>query len=138
MTVVEPIDSREFRSVVGKFATGVTVMTTYDDSYLPTGVTVNSFSSLSLLPPFVMWCLANRAYSRSTFETAEYWAVHILSRKQAALSSRFAAAGTDKFDGVQLQPNSYEIPLLADCAAHLVCQTHSVYPGGDHIILIGE
>lgn len=131
-------DPKRLRSVLGKYATGVTIITTNDSEGSPVGVTVNSFSSVSLSPPLVLWSIACQAYSRPAFEQADYWAVHVLCHEQDDLSSRFARAGTDKFAGLELEEGICGLPLLPDCAARLICKSSLIYEGGDHLILVGE
>jgi len=88
-----PIDSREYRSALGAFATGVTIVTALDPDGRPVGVTANSFNSVSLNPPMILWSLARSARSLPAFEVAQYWAVHILAADQEELSNRFARSG---------------------------------------------
>jgi 3-hydroxy-9,10-secoandrosta-1,3,5(10)-triene-9,17-dione monooxygenase reductase component len=134
-----PFDPREFRTALGSFATGVTIVTTC----LPSGeewagVTANSFNSVSLDPPLVLWSLAKNARSRSTFEAGGSWAVHILAHDQEALSNRFATRGENKFEGVATERGVDGVPLLKDCTARLQCRTRFVHEGGDHLIFVGE
>ncbi|MCZ4303371.1 flavin reductase family protein [Zoogloeaceae bacterium G21618-S1] len=132
------IDARQFRSALGHFATGVTVITTRDLDGAPVGVTVNSFASLSLDPPLILWSLAKKAYSVAAFEANEHFAVHVLASNQQALSDRFARAGTDKFADLPVSTGLGEVPLLTHCAAVFQCRTECQYDGGDHIIMIGR
>lgn len=131
-------DMRQFRDVLGVYATGVTIITTRAQNGEPLGVTVSSFNSVSLDPPMVLWSLAKSAYSRRDFESAKYWSVHVLADYQCGLADRFAKTGADKFADVVISPGLGDTPLLADCAARLQCRTAFCYEGGDHIILVGE
>ena len=130
------MDQAGFRKALGRFATGVTIVTTRDREGKPFGVTANSFNSVSLDPPMVLWSLARSSQSMAVFETAERFAVHVLGENQRELSNRFASRGTDKFAGLAI--NSDDIPLLAPFAARFVCRTAYRYEGGDHIIFVGE
>lgn len=134
----EDFDPRAFRNALGSFATGVAIVTTRDASGEAVGLTVNSFNSVSLNPPLVLWSLANNALSLPAFRDAEHWAVHILASDQEALSTRFATRGENKFSGLDVDTGVGGIPLLQGCAARFQCRTASRYQGGDHLIFIGE
>lgn len=131
-------DPNELRKVLGTFATGVTVITTRAADGTPVGLTANSFNSVSLDPPMVLWSLAKSARSRAAFESATQWAVHILAADQEELANRFATRGTDKFAGLAIDRGAGDIPLLNGCAARLQCRTSFKYEGGDHVIFVGE
>lgn len=132
------IDPTALRRALGSFATGVTIITTRGHSGAPIGLTANSFNSVSLNPPLVLWSLADSALSLGDFRAAEYWAVHVLTADQAALSGRFAQRGGDKFGGLEIEPGLGGVPLLTGCAARFQCRTVSRHEGGDHVIFIGE
>jgi 3-hydroxy-9,10-secoandrosta-1,3,5(10)-triene-9,17-dione monooxygenase reductase component len=132
------LDQKRFRRALGLFATGVTIVTARDATGLPVGITANSFNSVSLDPPMVLWSLAKTAYSLPTFTRAAYWNVHVLSVHQEALSTRFARSGGDKFTALEFDPAINDAPLLSGCTARFQCRTKFVYEGGDHIILVGE
>lgn len=132
------IDPRQLRNALGHFATGVTVVTTRDRTGAPIGVTVNSFSSLSLEPPLIMWSLAKKSYSLAAFEASGGFAVHVLAADQRELSDRFARAGTDKFSDIPVSVGLDDLPLLPRCAAVFQCSTEHRYDGGDHLILVGR
>lgn len=137
MSTPQPFDQREFRRTLGTFTTGVTIITT-SSAAGPVGVTANSFNSVSLDPPMVLWSLAKSSRSLAAFNDSQFWAVHILSVGQDALSNRFAKSGEDKFDGVDTEVGAGNAPLLTGCTARLQCKTTFRYEGGDHIILVGE
>ena len=137
-TLTPAFDRREFRSALGSFATGVTVITTRAPDGSPVGLTANSFNSVSLDPPLVLWGLAKSARSMPVFAEAEHWAVHILAAEQEAISNAFAKSGEDKFAGIPLESGVAELPLLSGCAARFQCRTRFRYEGGDHIIFVGE
>lgn len=131
-------DPMVFRNALGTFTTGVTVITARGSDGNPVGVTANSFNSVSLDPPLVLWSLAKTSGSLPVFEEAEYFAVHILSNEQQDLSNRFAGRGQDKFKDLDVPNGLGKTPLLADCCARMQCKTAYRYEGGDHIIFVGE
>lgn len=133
-----PFDALALRQVLGSFVTGVTVITTVDAQGRPHGLTVNSFSSVSLDPPLVLWSQSASAPSHPVFSAAERFAVNILADDQVAVSQRFARGGADKFAGVAVRAGLGGVPLLEGCAAHLECRRVQAYPGGDHVVFIGE
>lgn len=135
---MQDFDPRSFRQALGSFATGVTIITTCNDEGKPLGLTVNSFNSVSMEPPMVLWSLANEAFSLPVFRDASHWAVHVLSSGQAELSTRFAKRGENKFKGVDLETGINGIPLLTGCSARFQCKTAFQYDGGDHVIFVGE
>ena len=132
------IDSREFRSALAQFATGVTIITARGSSGECVGATVSSFNSVSLDPPLVLWSLDKRAFSRPEFESSTHFAVHVLTLEQRELAQRFARRGIDKFAGLACQPGLGGAPLLGECAACFECETRYRYDGGDHLIFVGE
>jgi 3-hydroxy-9,10-secoandrosta-1,3,5(10)-triene-9,17-dione monooxygenase reductase component len=138
MPTLDQFDRREFRSALGMFATGVTIITAAAPDGSRAGVTANSFNSVSLTPPLVLWCLAKESRSVPIFNASGYWGVHVLSAGQVALANRFARSAEDKFAGLELQTGAGQIPLLSGCAARLQCKTLSQFEGGDHIIFVGE
>lgn len=133
-----PLDTQEFRSALGSFATGVTIVTTATDPSEPVGVTASSFNSVSLDPPLVLWSLAKKSLSLDTFRDSGHFAVHILSCLQEDLSNAFARSGADKFANVDWQPGAIGSPVLSEFAAKFECRTVHQYEGGDHIIFVGE
>lgn len=134
----EPIDPGTFRQTLGAFVTGVTVITALDPSGVPVGVTVNSFSSLSLDPPLVLWNQSTASASHPAFRAAGRFAVNILSEDQVHLSERFARHKGDRFEGVSASLGMGGVPLLEGCSAHLECRMTQQLPGGDHMIFIGQ
>jgi flavin reductase (DIM6/NTAB) family NADH-FMN oxidoreductase RutF/DNA-binding IclR family transcriptional regulator len=132
------IDPRELRQVLGAFVTGVTVITTIDAAGLSHGLTANSFSSVSLDPPLVLWSQALTAYSYPVFRDAERFAVNILADDQIDVSNRFARAGADKFGLTRVRAGRGDVPLIEGCSAYLECRRVAGYPAGDHMIFIGE
>jgi 3-hydroxy-9,10-secoandrosta-1,3,5(10)-triene-9,17-dione monooxygenase reductase component len=131
-------DAKAFRAALGSFATGVTVITARAADGTPVGLTANSFNSVSLDPPMVLWSLARKALSLPVFMEAAHWAVHILAADQEDLSNRFARSGADKFAGLPTDTSAHGVPLLQGCVARFECATSFRYEGGDHVILVGE
>src|SRR3546814_136968 len=127
-----------FRKALGTFATGVTIITARTVDGTPVGLTANSFNSVSLSPPLVLWSLANTSANLEVFRAAEYWAVHVLATDQEALSGRFSKRGIDKFAGLDIDRGRGDTPLLRGCAARFQCRTAFQYEGGDHLIFVGE
>ena len=132
------IEPRALRNALGAFATGVTIVTTRAADGLDVGLTANSFSSVSLNPPMVLWSLAKTSGSIEAFRKTRYFAVHVLAADQENLSARFAARGIEKFSGLALERGSEQIPLLDGCTARFECRTAFQYQGGDHVIFVGE
>lgn len=126
------------RSALGLFATGVTIVTTRAADGTPLGLTANSFNSVSLTPPLVLWSLGLKAGSLSAFLQAKHYAIHVLSVEQQALAERFASKSAHRFSGVETTPGHGDVPILPGCAAVFECTSRSQYPEGDHVILVGE
>ncbi|MFY1020741.1 flavin reductase [Ectopseudomonas khazarica] len=138
MTAHRCFDPQAFRTALGTFTTGVTIITSCSEEGEVVGITANSFNSVSLNPPMVLWSLAKSARSLQTFSKARHWNVHVLSTEQEELSGRFARQGEDKFAGVRLDNGLSNAPLLQDCTARFQCRTAFQYEGGDHVIFVGE
>ncbi|MBA2965011.1 flavin reductase [Ramlibacter sp. CGMCC 1.13660] len=131
-------DPRELRQVLGAFVTGVTVITTLDATGTPHGLTANSFSSVSLDPPLVLWSQSLTAPSHPVFRDTDRFAVNILAEDQVAVSNRFARGHSDKFSDYSILPGLGGVPLLEGCAAWLECRKVASYPGGDHVVFLGQ
>ncbi len=138
MTNSTPLDPRALRMAFGAFATGVTVVTTRASGEMDAGLTANSFSSVSLDPPMVLWSLAKTSSSIEAFRAASHFAVHVLSAAQEAISNRFAGKSGDRFAGLSLTRGPGDVPLLDGCSARFACRTVHQYEGGDHVIFVGE
>jgi 3-hydroxy-9,10-secoandrosta-1,3,5(10)-triene-9,17-dione monooxygenase reductase component len=138
MSQTSNIDARAFRAALGEFVTGVTIITTSDADGAPAGLTANSFNSVSLDPPMVLFSLALDSTSLDAFRQARWWAVHVLAADQEALSNRFARRDAGKFDGVPYTAGPGGIPLLDGFAARFICRSAFEYEGGDHAIFLGE
>ncbi|WP_159878678.1 p-hydroxyphenylacetate 3-hydroxylase reductase component [Aquitalea denitrificans] len=131
-------DPRLFRRALGNFATGVTVMTACGSDGQKVGVTANSFNSVSLDPPLILWSIDKRSGSYPVFASASHFAVNILAADQISLSNRFARPSDDRFAGVPHTQGAGGAPLLEDCAARFVCERHAMHDGGDHWIMLGK
>lgn len=128
----------EFRKALGCFATGVTVITTLDHDGDPVGITANSFTSLSLDPPLVLFCLDRKSMSFEAFHRNRHFAVNVLRSTQEQLSRNFARSGPDKWNGIPYEKWETGCPILAETIAALECDVDQVFEGGDHVILIGK
>lgn len=134
-----PIDAAEFRRLLGTFPTGVAIITTRTAGGVPVGLTCNSFSSVSLEPPLVLFSLRKASSSLEAFRAAPSFAINILSQEQDALSARFASSKiTDKFEGIAWSAGSRGLPLIDDCLASFECRVYASHEAGDHVIFIGE
>ena len=133
-----PIDTDLFRAVLGRFASGVTIVTTIDAAGRDQGMTVSAFSSLSLDPPLVMVCIDHNASVWPAFRDAQVLAVNILSSSQEALSRRFASREGDRFEGVGFTRGADGVVLLDDTLASVECTVIDRIAHGDHSILVGR
>ena len=131
------LDLRRLRDALGEFATGVTVVTARAADGQPVGVTINSFASVSLEPPLVLWSLGLDSPSLAVFETCSHYAVNVLAADQAEFSQRFSQSQSDKFAGIDLGVGAGGTPILPGCCARFECRNEMRYPGGDHVILVG-
>ena len=135
--------ARLLRTALGCYPTGVTIVTTRSPDGRMVGLTVNSFASLSLDPPLLLWSLSNKSPNLRAFRAASGFAVNVLAVDQQALAARFATAHiVDKFDGVAVRPNNEpqheNMPLIAGAAAHFVCASRDAIETGDHTLFIGR
>lgn len=137
-TPTTELDPRVFRRALGNFATGVTIMTAATPSGSKAGVTANSFNSVSLDPPLVLWSIDKRSGSYAVFDEATHFAVNILAADQIELSNHFARPKEDKFAGIAHDCGAGGAPLFADCAARFQCEKYQQIDGGDHWIFIGK
>lgn len=131
-------DQRVFRNALGRFATGVAVVTTRDPDGAPVGVTVNSFSSVSLDPPLVLFCLDRSASGLRSFLESTRFAVNILGEDQREISRRFSGPWAERWTGVGYDSGVTGSPLLHGCLANLDCVLVATHDGGDHVILVGR
>ena len=126
----------QYRDALGRFATGVTVVTCQSEIG-PLGITANSFSSLSLDPPLVLWAPARASRRFQAFESANHFTVHVLDEDQYALCRAFARSGT-QFDGVDWRLGVNDVPIIDSCLAQFECTRHAIHDGGDHAIIVGR
>jgi 3-hydroxy-9,10-secoandrosta-1,3,5(10)-triene-9,17-dione monooxygenase reductase component len=133
-----PFDNKSYRRTLGCFATGVTIITTRRPGGECVGLTVNSFNSVSLDPPLVLWSLSLYSQSLPAFQEANHFAVNILASDQAHLSNRFASQQPNRFENVNITFGTGGAPLIEGCAAYLECEQQYRHYGGDHIIFLGR
>ena len=130
--------SKAFRETLGRFPTGVTIVTALSPEGLPIGVTISSFNSVSLDPPLILWSLSTNSPKLEAFRRAEHYAVNVLASDQRDLSNRFASRTEDRFAEVPVFTGLGGIPLIEDCCAWFECTQEAQHPGGDHLIFIGH
>jgi flavin reductase (DIM6/NTAB) family NADH-FMN oxidoreductase RutF len=130
--------SQEFRAALGMFATGVTIVTARTGDGQVIGLTANSFNSVSLDPPLVLWSLARAAASLPSFSAGSHYAINVLAADQKSLAERFALKGADRWAGVNFTEGIAGSPLLTGAAATFECFNRSRYEEGDHVIFVGE
>ena len=135
---VEALSPQNLRSALGRFATGVTLITCRDADGAPVGLTANSFTSLSLDPPLVLWSLRRASSSLAAFAAASHFAVNVLAETQVDLSRRFASPQPDKFAEGAWGQGAGGVPVLAGCAAVFECAVDSQQVAGDHVLFIGR
>ena len=131
-------DTRELRNALGRFPTGVTVITTCTPAGKREGLTANSFSALSLDPPLVLWSIGRKSNSLASFVASGHFAINVLRADQADVSHRFATPGADKFDGLTVAAGLGGSPLLPDVLASFECKIESTIEGGDHLLFVGR
>lgn len=133
-----PADTHALRHALGWFATGVTIATALDAEARPVGLTCNSFNSVSLEPPLVLWSLGRRSFSRPAFEQSTHFAINVLPADQTALARRFAKPLENKWAGVDWTPGTAGVPRLPLALATFDCRIRDRFRGGDHLIFLGE
>lgn len=131
-------DPRRLRDALGAFATGVTVITTRGADGQPVGVTVNSFASVSLDPPLVLWSLGLQSPSLAVFESCGHYAINVLAADQVEFSQRFSQSQSERFAAIDLKVGAGGTPMLPGCCAWFECRNELRYPGGDHLIFVGH
>lgn len=134
---VDWAEEARFRTVLGQFATGVTIVTAIADGE-PVGVVANSFTSVSLSPPLVLFCVACSSGTWPRMQRARRFAVNILAEHQEEISRRFATRGIDRFAGLDWQVGVGGSPVLHDTLAYVDCELWAEYDGGDHVIVVGQ
>lgn len=138
MNAHNTIDPKKFRNALGNFATGVTVITTDCEEVGKVGMTANSFNSVSLDPPMVLWSIAKTSRALDFFQSAGKFCVNVLAADQVSMSNHFASKSPDKFADVAWHDGETGVPVLDDVAAAFECETAFVYEGGDHLIFVGN
>jgi flavin reductase (DIM6/NTAB) family NADH-FMN oxidoreductase RutF len=131
-----PETKPQLRAALGRFTTGVTVITTHTPMG-PMGMTANSFTSLSLDPPLVMWAPGLSSKRHDAFVQAAHFCIHVLCADQSALASHFATRG-DGFEGFGFDVNAKGVPLFDGCAARIECDAYATHPAGDHTMVVGQ
>lgn len=132
------VDRQQFRRALGRFVTGVTIVTARDEGAKPVGLTVNSFNSVSLDPPIVLWSLARKSLNLPVFEAARHFAINVLARDQRQLSERFSQPLADRFEGVDWASGAGGVPVLAGTTAVFECESENRVEAGDHVIFLGR
>lgn len=133
-----PIEKNQLRQVMGHFATGVTIITTFNKEGQMHGLTANAFTSVSLEPPLLLISVDKKAESWPAFEESKVFTVNILADEQEALSRKFAVSGGNKFEGVAYRQGANGAAILEGTLAHIECTLYAAYEGGDHSIYLGE
>jgi 3-hydroxy-9,10-secoandrosta-1,3,5(10)-triene-9,17-dione monooxygenase reductase component len=131
-------DAREFRNALGSFATGVALVTAREAGGRAIGITINSFSSVSLDPPLVLWSLASTSPNLEHFGVGASHLIHVLAHDQEPLAKRFASRVADKFEGMPHNTTADGLPQFDDCLAYFECRTHALHSEGDHVIVIAR
>ena len=132
------MDKGEFRQALGQFATGVCLVTVDDPELGPLATTVNSFSSVSLDPPLVLWSIQNSSDHLAVYTECQHFGISVLSSEQGALSSQYAQRGCHSAQTEHFKTGPQGEPKLIDALAHFTCAAYAVHPGGDHQIIVGE
>ena len=132
------IDGRELRNALGRFATGVCVITTVDKEGNALGMTANSFSSVSLDPPLVLWNLQNGSEVYDAFARQRRFAINVLSEQQVDLSNQYARKGDHQLDPAHFRQGRNGAPIIRDALVSFECELHATHEGGDHLIIVGR
>ncbi|MCT4655329.1 MAG: flavin reductase family protein [Cohaesibacter sp.] len=132
------MDGLRLRKAMGQYGTGIAIATTLDSEGVPHGLTINSFNSVSLDPPLVLWSLSHMSGNMEAFSTSDHFAVNILSQQQKDMSVRFASPVKDRFADVDWSKGSTGAPVFPDLVACLECKVEKMVDGGDHVIFIGR
>ena len=131
-------DSRALRECLGHFATGVTVVTCRDSDETPCGITANSFSSVSLEPPRVLWNIGKASHSLNAYLTASHFGINILTVEQQAVAEHFAQSLHNLYNDTAYSVSEKGVPRLSGCLAWIECSTAEIHECGDHYIIIGD
>jgi flavin reductase (DIM6/NTAB) family NADH-FMN oxidoreductase RutF len=131
-------DARKFRNALGWFATGVAVITTQAEGQAPIGITVNSFSSVSLDPPLILWSLDKKSDTLAVFEKVNVFTVNVLREDHRKISTRLSKQGDHCLDGLATRVGTNGLPAIEEALAHFECEVYARHDAGDHIILLGR
>jgi len=131
-------DSTDFRHCMGHFTTGITVVTTINEENVRCGMTINSFSSLSLEPPLVTFSVDKNAHNHNNFANCKKFVVNILAEAQQNISKTFAHPSSVEWNNVDYETSDDGCILIKDCIAYIQCEAENIYHGGDHTIIIGR
>jgi flavin reductase (DIM6/NTAB) family NADH-FMN oxidoreductase RutF len=131
-------DGRELRNALGRFATGVCLITTVDKDNKPLAMTANSFSSVSLDPPLVLWSLQNNSDVYDAFANPQHFAINILATEQQDLSNRYAKKDHHVLDDAHFRDGKYGAPIVRDALVNFECELEATHEGGDHLIIVGR
>jgi flavin reductase (DIM6/NTAB) family NADH-FMN oxidoreductase RutF len=132
------IDSRELRNALGRFATGVCIISSVSQKGEPLGLTANSFASVSLDPPLVLWSLQNNSEVFAEFSTPAYFAINVLAKEQREHSDRYAKKGDHQLDPDHFTPGKFGAPIVHNALVSFECELHATHEGGDHLIIVGR
>lgn len=132
------IDSRELRNALGRFATGVCVISTVSEEGQPLGLTANSFASVSLDPPLVLWSLQNNSEVFDVFSRPRYYAINVLASEHHGHSGRYATRGDHLLDADHFSLGKFGAPIMHEALASFECELHATHEGGDHLIIVGR
>ncbi|MCB1842905.1 MAG: flavin reductase family protein [Halioglobus sp.] len=131
-------DGRQLRNAMGRFATGVCLITTYTDDRQPLALTANSFSSVSLDPPLVLWNLQNNSDVYAHYAGQRFFAINVLSSEQQDMSNHYARKGQHLLDPAHFREGRYGAPIIRNALVNLECELHATHAGGDHLIIVGR
>lgn len=137
-TPSSPFTPDDLRAALGQFATGVTIVTARDAQGGLVGLTANSFNSVSLSPPLILWSLGIHAGTLPGFRTATHYAINVLAADQRVLAERFCRRGIDRFEGTPWSPGITGAPIIEGASAVFECSQYSQHEAGDHIVFVGK
>ena len=132
------LDSRELRNALGRFTTGVCVISAVSEAGQPLGLTANSFASVSLDPPLVLWSLQNNSDVFDVFAKPRYFAINVLAKEHEGHSGRYAKKGDHLLDPDHFRPGKFGAPIVHDALVSFECELHATHEGGDHLIIVGR
>lgn len=138
MTLNTEVKEQLFREALGNYPTGVTIVSTINDEGIPVGLTVNSFASVSLNPPLILWSIDHGSSSLETFTTGNKFAVHILAADQVETAKDFSSSKGEKFNQCLWNKSKHDLPIIEDVFSVLQCELYQTVEAGDHTILIGK